>query len=47
MSRDGEWTDASVLVAVTRMLKRDILVVTISPKGTGTKLTNGLLVILN
>ena len=35
MSKDGEWADAVVLVAMANMLKRDILVVTSSPEGTG------------
>ena len=33
MSKDGEWADAIVLVAMANMLKRDILVVTSSPEG--------------
>ena len=33
MSRDGEWADHVVLVAMAHMLKRDILVVTSSPEG--------------
>ena len=37
MSRVGEWADAVVLVAMAHMLKRDILVVTSSPEGTGDK----------
>ena len=37
MSRDGEWADAVVLVAMAHMLKRDILVVTSSPEGKGDK----------
>ena len=37
MSRDGEWADAVILVAMAHMLKRDILVVTSSPEGTGGK----------
>ena len=35
MSKDREWADAVVLCAMARMLKRDILVVTSSPEGTG------------
>ena len=37
ISRDGEWADAVVLVAMAHMLRRDILVVTSSPEGTGDK----------
>ena len=34
MSRESEWADAVVLVAMAHMLRRDILVVTSSPQGT-------------
>ena len=37
MSKDGKWADAVVLVAMAHMLRRDILVVTSSPEGTGDK----------
>ena len=37
MSRDGEWADHVVLVAMAHMLRRDILVLTSSPEGTGDK----------
>ena len=37
MSRDGEWADHVVIVAMAHMLKRDILVVTSSPEGAGDK----------
>ena len=37
MSRDGEWADHVVLVAMAHMLKRDIMVVTSSPEETGDK----------
>ena len=34
MSREREWADAGILVAMAHMLRRDILVVTSSPQGT-------------
>ena len=37
MSRDGEWADHVILVAMAHMLKRDILVVTSSPEATDDK----------
>ena len=37
MSRDGEWADHVVIVAMAHMLRRDILVVTSSPEGAGDK----------
>ncbi|XP_072043458.1 uncharacterized protein [Amphiura filiformis] len=34
MTRDGEWADAVILVAMSHMLRRGIMVVTSSPEGT-------------